>query len=94
MEIVYTVLYDERVLRDDIPGLGATIKKRIQKTIAQKLTTSPQLFGKPLRGQLHPSWALRVGDHRVLYEIKGSEVWVWAIRHRSEAYILKYLQML
>jgi len=33
-----------------------------------------------------PEFRLRVGDYRVLFEIEGSKVLVYRIRHRRDAY--------
>ena len=33
-----------------------------------------------------PEYRLRVGDHRVLFEVKGSRVIVHRVRHRREVY--------
>ena len=33
-----------------------------------------------------PEYRLRVGDYRVLFELEGSNIVVYRIRHRKEAY--------
>ena len=33
-----------------------------------------------------PEYRLRVGDYRVLFEVEGSEIVVYRVRHRRDAY--------
>jgi len=85
---MFTIKYHKRVV-DDISSLSKTAKDRIQKAIEEKLTTQPQLFGKPLRYSLIGFRSLRVGDHRVVYLIENSkQVFILLIAHRSEVYKL------
>jgi mRNA interferase RelE/StbE len=35
---------------------------------------------------LTPEYRLRVGDYRVLFEVEGTQVVVYRIKHRREAY--------
>jgi mRNA interferase RelE/StbE len=80
------VRYVSQVIENGIPKLGASVRLRIRKAIVARLTTYPELYGSPLHGTLHPLWKLRIGDYRVLYDIRGSEVWIVAIAHRKEIY--------
>jgi mRNA interferase RelE/StbE len=86
MEIVYEIVYEQHVVRDDIPTLSPTNKTRIRNAIESKLRTHPELFGKPLRQSLKGYRKLRVGDYRVIFKIEGSFVKVLAILHRSVVY--------
>lgn len=49
---------------------------------------NPRAFGKALVGNLKGSWRYRIGDYRVLCEIRDSELVVLAfeVEHRSEVY--------
>jgi mRNA interferase RelE/StbE len=52
-----------------------------------KLTENPFAGGvKKLKN--HTGYRLRVGDYRVLFEVdhRDKMIWVYAIRHRKEAY--------
>ena len=83
---MFSVRYDKRV-RDDIALLSATAQRRIKNAIEEKLTTRPELFGKPLRYSLLGFRSLRVGDYRVVYLIENNkEVFVVLIAHRRDVY--------
>ena len=88
MEVKFFVLYEESVIKGDIPKLSATAKERIKAAIETKLMSSPDLFGKPLRRSLRGYRSMRVGDYRVIYRIEAEKkiVKVFVIRHRSVAY--------
>ncbi|MEI6208878.1 MAG: type II toxin-antitoxin system RelE/ParE family toxin [Desulfuromonadales bacterium] len=74
------------VVKDDAADIAKAIRERIRSAIDTRLTTEPALYGRPLRGTLAGYWKLRVGDWRVVYTIRGSEVIVFAIMHRSRVY--------
>ena len=88
MEVKFRVVYAEDVVRKDIPGFSAPVKKRIKAAIESKLMVSPEIFGKPLRRSLKGYRSLRVGDYRVVYRIEEENmlVKIFVIRHRSVAY--------
>ena len=60
----------------------------IARIIRQKLETTPVLFGKTLQNSLYPWKSLRVGDYRIVFEIKEDCVFIWGIAHRKEIYDL------
>lgn len=72
--------------RKDLLGLAPEVARRAQKAL-ERLAGDPRL-GKPLRGELTPFWSYRVGDYRIVYEIRGSElvVLVLLVGHRREVY--------
>ena len=82
---MYKVQYDLRVV-DDLASLSKTIRNQIQKAIEEKLTVSPEIFGKPLRHSLLGFRSLRVGNYRVVYIIENTIVKVFFICHRSTVY--------
>lgn len=86
MEIKYEIIYEERVVSDDIPKLSTINKKRIQKAVEQKLSTEPETYGKPLRRSLKGYRKLRVGDYRVIYRIERRVIKIFVILHRSVVY--------
>jgi mRNA-degrading endonuclease RelE of RelBE toxin-antitoxin system len=90
MEIIYTLIYHEKVVRDDIPALNGSWKKKIKSTLESKLLSDPLLYGKPLRRDLHGCYKLRIGDYRVIYFLKESVVHVVAISHRREVYKINF----
>ena len=82
----FTIKYHPRVVAEDIPKLSSDSKRRISRSILQKLATAPIVFGKPLRHSLVGNYAMRVGDYRVVYLIERNAVKVIAIQHRSKDY--------
>ena len=81
----YTVEYDWFVVHKDIPRLDSFWRSEILDAITEKLATRPELFGKPLRQSLAGWRSLRVGNYRVVYQIK-QKVHILGIIHRSEVY--------
>jgi len=83
----YTIFFKDGVLKD-FKKISAPMQKEIQKSIQQKLTTHPEIFGKPLRSNLKNLWSLRVGSYRVIYQIQDGKciVLVVAIGKRSDIY--------
>lgn len=84
--IMFEIRYHYAVVKEDIPRLAATWKKKIQRAVEEKLTTRPDVFGKPLRRSLRGYRKLRVGDYRVIYRIEGKRVIIFVIQHRSVVY--------
>lgn len=71
----------------DIRRLDIFWRREILDAVTKKLTTRPEIFGKPLRESLKGWRSLRVGDYRVVYEIRSFRtVYILGIVHRSEVY--------
>lgn len=83
---MYTVLYHTAVVKNDIPLLDSRWRVAVKSAIEEKLTSIPDTYGIPLRGTLARLWKLRIGDYRVVYEISGKNVTIYAIMHRSRMY--------
>ncbi|MEK7555918.1 MAG: type II toxin-antitoxin system RelE/ParE family toxin [Patescibacteria group bacterium] len=86
MGIVFTILYHKSVMDEDVPKLSPADKKRIRKSIEEKLMTRPDVFGKPLRRSLSGYRKLRAGDYRVVFRIENTTVVIFCIAHRSVVY--------
>lgn len=84
--MLYKIFYDKSVVKTDIPKLSKKISENIRKAIEQKLITSPEIFGKPLRFSLSSFRKLRVGDYRVIFEISKEKVVIFVIGHRKNIY--------
>ena len=82
----FEILYEERVVKEDIPKIDKSFKERIKLTIENKLKIDPLSYGKPLRRSLKGYRKLRVGDFRIIFRIKGEKVKIFAIMHRSVIY--------
>lgn len=87
MALAFEIVYHETVVKEDIPRLPATWRDKVRDAIEEKLTTSPDFFGKPLRRSLKGYRKLRVGDYRVVFRIQGTKVLIFAILHRSVVYL-------
>jgi len=77
--------YHPEVARD-IAGLPQNIKNRIRTAIEDRLILDPVKFGEPLRRSLSGLRKLRVGDYRVIYQVRGQTVVILKIGHRKEVY--------
>lgn len=77
-----------RKIRDDISVIATSHNRVIKKAIEEKLTRSPELFGKPLQFSLKGLRTLRVGDYRIVFQLKRTEVFIILIAHRSVVYKL------
>lgn len=86
MGVKFDVVYHPLVVKEDISKLSTADKNNIKKAIENKLTTSPEIFGKPLRWSLKGYKKLRVGDYRIIYRIESSRVKIFYIGHRSMVY--------
>jgi len=85
-EAHWEIQYHSKVDSEDLPRIDARWWRDIEQAIRLKLGTRPQTFGKPLRYSLKGVRSLRVGDYRVLYEVRDTTVFVGAIKHRSFEY--------
>lgn len=86
MEQRFTLSYHFVVVEQDIPRLSREWRSRIKKTIEEKLTIYPDIFGKPLRRSLAGYRKLRIGDYRVIFRLEHTEVKIIVIAHRRDAY--------
>lgn len=83
---LYSIEYLLKVISKDIPDLPKTMRLKIKRAIEERLMVDPIGFGKPLQYSLKGSRRLRVGDYRVMYQVKGKKVIISAIKHRKEVY--------
>ena len=74
--------------KKDLKKLDAKDALNIENKIAQLTTTNANLDIKKLVNYNPPTYRLRVGNYRVLYEIHEQTViiLVIAVKHRKEAY--------
>ena len=79
----YEVELKPRAIRD-LKALDRNAAKRI---VGKLTAMQDNLAGDVKRlTNTTPEFRLRVGDYRVLFEIEGSKVLVYRIRHRRDAY--------
>ncbi len=82
---MFDIKYHHKI-PDDLKRISAPIKKEIRKAIEEKLTTTPEFFGKPLQFSLKGLRSMRVGDYRVIFVLADNVVSIVLIEHRSIAY--------
>jgi mRNA interferase RelE/StbE len=81
--------FDERALKE-LSKLGKQAQRDIIAYLDERIagTGDPRRFGKRLKADLAGLWRYRVGDCRVLCQIKDGEllVLVVAVGHRRDVY--------
>ena len=82
----YRLIYHRKVVGEDIPKLDPPTRKRIKAAIEKKLSTHPEELAKPLAYTKASLWSLRVGTWRVIFGLRGDEIWILKIGHRREVY--------
>ena len=87
--MTWKVEWDDRARRE-LRALDRTIQLRILGYLRDKIATdrNPRRLGRGLRGGLSGLWRYRVGDHRLVCDIREDELVVLVLRaaHRKEAY--------
>ena len=75
-----------KALRKLDPGMRVMILKWIDKNLEG--TSDPRVHGKALTGNLAGLWRYRVGDYRLIAEIKDDRlvILMLEIGHRSQIY--------
>jgi mRNA interferase RelE/StbE len=64
-----------------------TVEKLVYK-VENYLIKNPRKFGKILKSQYKGCYRYRMGDFRVIYQIREKELIIWVLRvgHRKEIY--------
>lgn len=83
---MFEIQLRQEVIDTDLPKIDAVWQKKIKRAIADRLSTQPHLYGKPLRRTLKGYYKLRVGDYRVIFSIEEKTVKIFVIQHRSVVY--------
>lgn len=86
MPPAYEVGYRPEVETEDLLAIPCNLQLRIFRAVESRLMVEPARYGVRLRRSLAGLWKLRVGDYRVVYEIRGRLVTVRAICHRKDVY--------
>ncbi len=82
---MYQVIFHVKIV-DDLKHISPPLQKAIKKAIEEKLTTSPESFGKPLQFSLKGARSMRVGNYRVIFRLSKLIVQIIMIGHRSVVY--------
>lgn len=87
--MVWTINYSDRALKS-LRKMDKQNARRIVDFMDLRIAvaTDPRQSGKPLKGELGEFWRYRVGDYRILCEIRDDELVILAatIGHRREVY--------
>lgn len=76
---------------EDLERVGRAAARRIVRTIDDRLTQAPLSYGTPLAGNLAGFRKLRIGDYRVVYQVREQHVivFVLAVGHRRDMEIYR-----
>ena len=81
--------FDERALKE-LRKLGRQAQRDIVTYLDERVAgdADPRRFGKGLKADLSGLWRYRVGDYRILCQIKDTEILVLvvAVCHRRDVY--------
>jgi len=76
--------------RKDVQKIDPQIRKQIREYLEQRIARleNPRQLGEPLKGQLTKLWRYRVGDYRIVCELRDHELIVIVVRigHRKNVY--------
>ena len=79
--------------RNDVKKIDHQARRRIRDYLEKRVATldNPRQLGKALNGQMAELWRYRIGDYRVICDLRDDSlvVLVLRIRHRSQAFRLK-----
>jgi mRNA interferase RelE/StbE len=73
--LAYNLVYHADVEKVDLPGIDEKNKSMIKRAIEERLTTHPEVYGKPLQRTFKGYWKLRVGEYRVVFKLFVSGYW-------------------
>jgi mRNA interferase RelE/StbE len=87
--LAWQITFEESA-KNEILALDRTVQTEIVQYLRSRIATDqdPRRFGDPLRKELAGLWKYRIGNYRVICDIKDEEVTVLIIRigHRSKVY--------
>ena len=84
--MIYDLIYHPDVKKIDLPKIDNKNKSMIKRAIQERLTTRPEVYGKPLRRTLKGFWKLRVGNYRVVFKIIEYKILILGIMDRKTIY--------
>jgi mRNA interferase RelE/StbE len=86
---IWRVEFDPEAARE-LRKLGPVPRDAIQKCLRERVATAenPRRFGHALVGDLKGLWRYRVGDYRIVADIRDKEIVVMVVTvgHRREVY--------
>lgn len=88
---MYSITYHPLV-KKDLKSISASIQRNIFRAIQKKLTARPDVFGKPLLGELKNYYRLRAGAYRVVYRIEKERIIVFVLHIGLRKNFLAYVK--
>ncbi|WP_018954732.1 type II toxin-antitoxin system RelE family toxin [Thioalkalivibrio sulfidiphilus] len=87
--MAWTIEYAQSA-RKSVKGLDPQTRRRIRNYLEQRVAAlqDPRGLGAPLKGEFSELWRYRIGDYRVICELKDEMLIVLVLRigHRREVY--------
>lgn len=80
----YEVKYHPAVKKTDLPKIDRKNRETIKRAIEERLSTKPEIYGKPLQRSLKGYWKMRVGDYRIIFKVSAKTIHILGIIHRKE----------
>jgi mRNA interferase RelE/StbE len=79
-----------RTAEKQIIRLARPVQKAIQRFLRERLTTcdDPRQWGKALQGEKRGLWRYRVGDYRLICDIRDEKITILVLElgHRKDVY--------
>ena len=82
--VKYKLVYTKNAFKD-IKKLDPVVKKRIKKKV-EFYSRKPVIYGKRLLKRFLGCYNWRIGNYRIIFDIKGKNIIILRIGHRKEVY--------
>jgi mRNA interferase RelE/StbE len=81
--VTYEFAFKPRAIKD-----LKTLNKRDRRRVMSKIEAMRDDLAGDVKKltEFTPEYRLRVGDHRVLFEVEGKKIVIYRVVHRREAY--------
>lgn len=89
---MYQILLHPLVLKVDFKKIPKGDVRKIIQTINKKLRFQPEIFGKPLTGELRGYYRLRFDPYRIVYRIEKAKITVFVIHVGLRKDFLVYIE--
>ena len=80
----YNVIFTKRAAKD-VSSLEPEVKDRIAEALTKYLE-DPLSYAKKMVDPSLGTYRLRIGDYRVIFDIKGEEIVILRVGHRKDIY--------
>ena len=89
---MYEIIYHRFVAQKDFKKIPSDFRKKILKQIHKKLKYQPEVFGKPLQGDLKGYYRLRIESYRFVYRIEKNKVVVFILHVGARKDFMVYME--